>query len=106
LNAEDKKILKDMGDILAKSCLDALSGFLDLKLIPSEPGVASDMIKSLMDTVLVEVAKKSDYALLLEVEFNAPPTRVRGHFFLIFDVKTMETIVNAISKKLGRKKRV
>jgi len=106
LTAEDNKVLRNMGNILSKSCLDALSEFLDLKLMPSEPGVATDMIKSLMDTILIEFAKKSDYALLLEVEFDAPPTRVKGHFFLIFDVKTMETIVNAISKKLGRKKKV
>ena len=106
LNAEDNKVLQDMGNILSKSCLEALSEFLDLKLMPSEPGVATDMIKSLMDTVLVEFAKKSDYALLLEVEFDAPPTKVKGHFFLIFDLTTIETIVNAISKKLGRKKKI
>jgi chemotaxis protein CheC len=106
LTAEDNKILQNMGNILSKSCLDALSEFLDLKLMPSEPGVATDMIKSLMDTVLIQFAKKSDYALLLEVEFDAPPTRVKGHFFLIFDLTTIETIVNAISKKLGRKKKI
>lgn len=106
LTAEDNKVLQDMGDILSKSCLDALSEFLDLKLMSGEPGVATDMIKSLMDTVLIQFAKKSDYALLLEVEFDAPPTKVKGHFFLIFDLTTIETIVNAISKKLGRKKRI
>lgn len=104
-DAENKKLL-DMGNILATACLKALSDFLGLKLKPAKPGVATDMIKSLMDTVLVEIAKKSDYALLLEVEFATPPTRVKGHFFLIFDLSTIEKIVNAISKKLGRKKKI
>jgi len=106
LNAEDNKVLNNMGNILANACLNSLSDFLGLKLAPSEPGVATDMIKSLMDTVLVEFAKKSDYALLLEVEFGSPPTRVKGHFFLIFDLVTIEKIINAINKKLGRAKRV
>ena len=105
LTAQDNEVLINMGNILADSCLKALSEFLDLKLMPSEPGVATDMIKSIMDTVLVEFAKKSDYALLLEVEFITPPTRVKGHFFLIFDLATINQIVNAINKKLGRKRK-
>jgi len=105
LTNKDNEVLINMGNILANSCLESLSEFLGLKLAPSKPGVASDMIKSIMDTVLVEFARKSDYALLLEVEFATPPTRVKGHFFLIFDLATIEQIVDAISKKLGRKKK-
>jgi len=105
LNDKDNKVIQDMGNILAKACLDSLSEFLELKLSPKTSNIASDMIKSLMDTVLVQFAQKSDYALLLEVEFDSPPTRVKGHFFLIFDLNTIEQIVNAINKKLGRKKR-
>jgi len=105
LSVKDSQVLTDMGNILSKSCLEALSGFLDLKLVSSKPGVASDMIKALMDTVLIQFAEKSDYALLLEVEFHSPQTTVKGHFFLIFDMKTIKTIVDAISKKLGRKRK-
>lgn len=103
LSPEDNKKLGEMGDTLAKACLKALSDFLGLNLGHHQPGVACDMVKALMDTVLIQFAQRADYALLLEVEFDAPPTKVKGNFFLIFDVKTLDAILKSIRKRLGEK---
>jgi len=104
LTPEDLKSLEKVGVILSRTCLTALTDFLGLKLEASEPGVASDMVKSLMDTVLTEFAVKSDYALLIKVEFESPPVKVGGHFALIFDVTTISRIIDAIHGKLGEKR--
>ncbi len=104
LTPDDLKSLEEMGVILSRTCLVALTDFLGLNLEVSEPGVASDMVKSLMDTVLTEFAVKSDHALLIKVEFASSPVKVGGHFALIFDVTTIDRIIDAIHEKLGDKR--
>ncbi len=104
LTPEDFKSLEEMAVILSRTFLVALTDFLGLKLEISDPGVASDMVKSLMDTVLTEFAIKSDYAMLIKVEFESPPVKVGGHFALIFDVTTIDRITKTIHEKLGEKR--
>ena len=101
LSPEDLKSLGEAGTIISRACIDALSDFLGLHLEVSNSGVASDMVKSLMDNVLAEFAVKSDYALVIQVEFESPPVKVGGHFAMILDVRTIDRIIAAIHKKLG-----
>lgn len=104
LTPEDFKSLEEMAVVLSRTFLVALTDFLGLKLEVSDLGVASDMVKSLMDTVLTGFAIKSDYALLINVEFESPPVKVGGHFAMIFDVTTIDRIIKTIHEKLGEKR--
>ena len=92
-NQEAVSALKEVGNILASAYLNALGDLIGKKLLPSVPCFAYDMAGALVDTLLVEVGRKSDLALMVETEFGGEidsDTSIRGHFFLIPDPETYE----------------
>lgn len=86
--------LKEVGNILASAYLNALGELIGKTLLPSVPGFAYDMAGALVDTLLIDVGRKSDLALMVETEFGGEidsDTGIRGHFFLIPDPETYDT---------------
>ena len=93
-NQEAVSSLKEVGNILASAYLNALGDLIGKTLLPSVPCFAYDMAGALVDTLLIEVGRKSDLALMVETEFGGEidsDTSIRGHFFLIPDPETYET---------------
>jgi chemotaxis protein CheC len=58
--------LAEIGNVVGTSYLNALAGMTGLALEPSVPGTATDMLGSLVETVLATRAAVSDEALLLD----------------------------------------
>jgi chemotaxis protein CheC len=58
--------LGEIGNVVGTSYLNALSGMTGLALEPSVPATATDMLGSLVETVLATRAAVSDSALLLD----------------------------------------
>ena len=86
--------LKEVGNILASAYLNALGELIGKTLLPSVPCFAYDMAGALVDTLLIEVGRKSDLALMVETEFGGEfggDASIRGHFFLIPDPDTYAT---------------
>ena len=61
--------MKEVGNILASAFLSAISQLSGLSLIPSVPGYAHDMAGSILDSVLIEISRLADKALVIETEF-------------------------------------
>ena len=60
--------LQEIGNIVGTSYINALAGMTGMTLEPTPPGVASDMLGAIVQTVLAERAGASDVALLLDSE--------------------------------------
>jgi chemotaxis protein CheC len=58
--------LGEIGNVVGTSYLNALSGMTGLELEPTPPATATDMLGSLVQTVLASRAAVSDSALLLD----------------------------------------
>ena len=85
--------LKEVGNILSSAYLNALGSLVGKTLLPTIPGFAYDMAGALVDTLLIDLGRKGDLALMVETEFGGDlgnDRRVRGHFFLIPDPATFE----------------
>jgi chemotaxis protein CheC len=95
--------LQEIGNILSGSYLSALSDFTRLNLYPSVPALCIDMVGAILNYGLIELSQASDYAILIDTALNdreAPEEKsVKGHFFLLPDPNSFETIFHALGVK-------
>ncbi len=99
LDSMDESALMEIGNILAGAYLNALSHFTKLTLLPSIPALAMDMAGAILNVVLVQLGEMGDHALVIETEFATENDGVKGHFFLIPDPGSLNTILAAIGVK-------
>lgn len=94
LQEMESSALKEVGNILASSYLNALSQMLKTVLIPSVPGLAYDMAGAVLDYVLIELSQEGETALLIETEFISE-NRITGHFFLLPDPDSLRLLLES-----------
>jgi len=76
----DASALKEVGNILTGSYLNAFSHFTNISMIPSIPSLAIDMAGAILNVVLVQLGQMGDKALVIETKFLAETTRLTGTF--------------------------
>ena len=96
LDFMDESALMEIGNILAGAYLNALFNFTKLSLLPSIPALAVDMAGAILSVVLVQLGQMGDHALVIETEFLAEGDDIKGHFFLVPDPGSLETILSAV----------
>jgi chemotaxis protein CheC len=96
LREYEQSALKEIGNILTGAFLYALATFTGLTMLPSVPAYAMDMAGAILGTVLLEMGTVADCTLVIETEFVAKNKESRGHFFLLPDLHTLETLLTAI----------
>ncbi|MPM84257.1 CheY-P phosphatase CheC [bioreactor metagenome] len=99
LTSMDESALMEIGNILAGAYLNALSYFTNLTLLPSIPALAMDMAGAILSVILAQLGQMGDHALVIETEFTTDTDGVKGHFFLIPDPGSLNTILTAIGVK-------
>ena len=88
--------LKEVGNILASSFLNALGQMLQRTIIPSVPMLSFDMAGAVVDYILMELGMTGDLALMVETEFAGDDELISGQFFLLPDPATIGTILKTI----------
>lgn len=91
---------QELGNILSGSYLSALSDFTSLKLYPTVPGLAVDMFGAIISSGLVEISQVSDHVIVINTSIfedeYGDSEEVQGHFFLLPDPESFETIFKAL----------
>lgn len=92
--------LHELGNILSGSYLSSLSDFTQLNIQPSVPSITVDMVGAVLSFGLIELSQVSDYAIVIDTslsdEEEANDKEVRGHFFLLPDPESFQTIFKAL----------
>jgi chemotaxis protein CheC len=88
--------LRELGNILGSTYLSAVSRLLRHSLVPSVPGLATDMAGAVVDLLLMEVAGASDHATVLETTFREKEGPLRGQFFLLPDPTSLSGLLRRI----------
>ncbi|MYL33165.1 CheY-P-specific phosphatase CheC [Pontibacillus yanchengensis] len=89
----------ELGNILSGSYLSSLSDFTQLSIQPSVPSVSVDMVGAVLSFGLLELSQQSDHAIVVDTSLNEGEStgeEVNGHFFLLPDPDSFETIFNAL----------
>ena len=88
----ESSALKEVGNVLACSYLNAIGSMLHMVLMPSVPTLAFDMAGAVLDSVLIELSKQGETALLIETEFVSE-NKLIGRFFLLPDPQSLQAIL-------------
>jgi chemotaxis protein CheC len=89
--------LKEVGNILTSTYLNAMCFIIKKILVPSIPSFSIDMAQAIVDLLLIEIAEVSNEALVIETYFRSRDDSFYGHFFLLPDPTSIDVIINAIS---------
>lgn len=101
LGEMEESAFKEMANILTGSFLNAISKMLDVRLLPSVPHVATDMTQSILDYVLIKVAKHADTVLSIKTDINIEGHNIDGYFIILFDTPSLKKMLNILHKKYG-----
>lgn len=87
---------KEIVNILAGSYLNALASFTNNVYSPTVPALCVDMAGAIIGEVLQEIGEFSDYALVVENIFIEQEKQIKGHFFLLPEPETLESLLRSI----------
>ena len=96
LDDMDISALKEVGNILTGSYLNAFFHFTNIAMLPSIPSLAIDMAGAILNVVLVQLGQMGDHAMVIETKFLAEDDSINGHFFLVPDPGSLGTLVKAV----------
>lgn len=85
--------LQEIGNIVGTSYINALAGMTGMAIEPTPPGVASDMLGAIVQSVLAERAGASDVALLLDSDLVVEETDCSVSFLLMPDQGGVEQLL-------------
>jgi chemotaxis protein CheC len=94
----DISAVKEIGNIMASSYLNAMSRLLEMILVPSVPGFAYDMAGAVLDFILIELGEHGDTALLIETSFGQDGDSLSGQLFLLPDPETLRTLLGKLER--------
>jgi len=94
----ERSAMLELGNILSSAYLSAISQLLHISLIPSVPSLAVDMVGAVLEAPILEISRVADTALVLQTEFQDTHNSFAGHFFLLPDPQSLDTMLDALSR--------
>lgn len=101
LNGEmAKSVLCEIGNIISASYMNAISNLTNLRLIPSVPAVAHDMLSAILTSTFIETAQFSENVLeITTMLLGEKSEKIGGDFYYIPMPGSLEKILNSIGVK-------
>ena len=90
-------VITEMGNIMAGSCLRALSTLTGLTIDMSIPSMTVDMLGAIMSVPITEFAQVGDKVLFIDDGFKIDGVAIKSNIILIPEMESLETLM----KKLG-----
>ena len=92
----ERDTIVEIANIIVGSFLSAISSFTSLRIIPSVPQIAIDMMGAIISIATIEYGRIGDTVLFLKTQFNDPAGEISGHFFLIPDYTSYKILLEAL----------
>jgi len=92
----EQSALREIGNILISSYMNAIAKLMGLNSVPSVPALAVDMVEAIFQTVSAEIAETGSEALLIETDMVEETTKIQTTVFLIPDEESMRKILKAL----------
>ena len=92
----ERDTLIEISNILVGSFLSAISTLAKLRVMPSVPQIAVDMLGAIISIATIEYGRIGDTVLFLKTQFNDIAGEIAGHFFLIPDYSSYKILLRAL----------
>lgn len=94
----DRSALQEVGNILSGACLTALSKFLGISLLHSVSEIITDLLISIINSLMVEVRKTSEFTLIFKVDMKINEENIQTQMFFLMDQEFTERVLNMTQK--------
>lgn len=96
--ALEQSSIKEAGNILGGAYMNALSDFMGMMLLPSVPSLAVDHAGAVLSTTHLSFGRDKDVVFCVETNFHfeEADADLRGHFLLLPDAASLNSIFEAI----------
>lgn len=91
----DLSALKEIGNIIAASYLNAISSLTNMTITPSVPYLAIDMAGAILSVPAIQFGQYGDNALLIETKFG-DEVKISGYFILLPDIDSYAKILASL----------
>jgi chemotaxis protein CheC len=85
LSEYDRSALREVGNILSGAFLTALSNFLGVSMLHSVSEVVTDMLGSIINSVVAQLGKTSDVALIFKVNMKIEGEDISAQLYFMAD---------------------
>lgn len=92
----DMSALSEVGNILAASYINSLSGLTGLNLTLSVPSVSIDMAGAIISVPAIQFGHIGDHAIFIETQFEEGNKAISGDLFLIPEVDSFDKILKSL----------
>jgi len=96
----EESLLKEVGNILSGSILNALSEMTGITFKLSIPAFAYDMLGAVLSAALIEGGYYADKVLVVETRFSEASSEIKGYFFILPQMEALEKILTALGLSL------
>lgn len=100
LDEMGESVVKEIGNVLTGSFLSAIGTMIGLKLLPTVPMFATDMLAAVLSASLVAGGYVEEYILMIETLLFEDQEQIRGHFFLITEQGSLQTLFSSLGLTL------
>jgi chemotaxis protein CheC len=80
-----RSALKEIGNIMSGSFLNATADVLDIKLVEGIPTLTTDMMGAIMNQIISEFAQTTKQALAIEIGFAIKDVEVTAYLFKLLE---------------------
>lgn len=101
LSGEDQAALRNMGNVVSDSYLNALAEFLDMSMQRSESKIVSTFGENVVDLIMLSIDQESNHGLLIKTDFNVEGSDIAGKFILLITTNKIDNIRQKIKEKFG-----
>lgn len=101
LDAMGESVVKEVGNVLTGSFLNAIGEFTGLTLHPSVPMFAFDMFGSIFSTSLIASGHLGSKVLVIETLFSQEQDDITGRFFLLPETGALSKLFESLGIPLA-----
>ena len=101
LSEEDQDILKSVSQSLVRCYLDAIKGFLNIRLQPSELRIFSTFGETITDLIDLTLKKRTKQVFYLNTKLSIKPN-IEGKFFFLLDESLSSFLIEKAAEMLAR----
>ncbi len=95
LNASDREVLTEVGNILLNACLGTFGNLLQVHISFSVPRMHLDALTSLLNTLTInEVGLR--YALVVFTNFQMRDSKVAGYLIIVLGVQSLDRLIQSV----------
>ena len=96
INELDMSAIKEIGNILAGSYVNAIATMTDLNIWLSPPDVAVDMVGAILSYPAAQFGQMGDKLLFIEEDFISGDETIKSHLLIMPDLKSLAKILNSL----------